>query len=288
MTITKHDERLDAIIDETATVDVVSDAFEFIEGPIWHPVDHHLTFSDIPGNRLYRLTGEEVTIYREPSNMANGNTYDRQGRILSCLHGTSQVVREEAGQVAVIASHYDGKELNSPNDIVVARDGSIFFTDPTYGRQGQHGVQRDLELDFRGVYRIAPDGTLSLLANDFTQPNGLCLGLDETTLYVADTSERHVRCFDVTAEGLTGGDVFCTSPAPDGLKIDARGNLYAGGPRGVHVYDKNDGTLLGVIGTGELFCANFTWAGDDLTTMYLTASTTLYRTAVKVPGIALF
>lgn len=288
MDITKHDDRLDAIIDAASTVEIVSAQFNFIEGPIWHPREQHLTFSDIPESRLYRYQGGEITTYREPSNMANGNTYDKAGRILSCLHGTSQVVREENGVVETIASHYDGKELNSPNDIVVSRAGTIYFTDPTYGRQGQHGVQRDLELDFRGVYRIDADGSLHLLANDFTQPNGLCLGLDETTLYVADTSERHVRRFDLTDDGLSGGDVFCESPAPDGLKIDSLGNLYAGGPRGVHVYDKDDGTFLGVIGSGELFCANFTWAGEALDVMYLTASTTLFRTTVKVPGIPLF
>ena len=288
MSVQINDPRMADVIPADAQRETISDEFEFIEGPIWHPQEKHLTFSDIPGNRLYRYQeGQGVSIYREPTNMSNGNTYDHQGRILSCLHGTSQVVREEAGDVQVIASHYDGKELNSPNDIVVGSDGSIYFTDPSYGRQGQHGVQRDLELDFRGVYRIAPDGALSLLASDFEQPNGLCLNLDETALYVADTSNRHVRLFELNDGSLSGGAVFCESPAPDGLKIDSLGYLYAGGPGGVHVYHPQDGVNLGVIET-PAFCANFTWGDDDYLTMFMTASTTLFRIRVSIAGRALF
>ncbi len=283
------DHRLEDVIAPDAQRETISEQFNFTEGPIWHPVEHHLTFSDIPEDRLYRWSeAGGISVYREPSNMANGNTYDREGRMLSCEHATSRVVRETRdGGIEVLASHWDGKELNSPNDIVVRSDGSIWFTDPTYGRAGSHGVPRDVQLDFRGVYRISPAGELALMADDFDQPNGLCFGLDETTLYVADTTVRHVRRFHLVGDRLEGGEFFCKSPAPDGLKIDSQGHLYAGGPAGVGVYHPDDGALLGVIRT-PAFCANFTWGGSDLKTLYLTASTGLYRVPVQVPGIALF
>ena len=287
MSINIKDPRMAEVVAADATRETIADTFDFIEGPIWHPRDQHLTFSDIPEDKLYRYSASTgVSIYREPSNMANGNTYDRQGRILSCEHATSRVVGEEGTAIEVLASHYNGKELNSPNDIIVSRDGSILFTDPTYGRQGQHGVHRELDLDFCGVYRIDTSGELTLLADDFEQPNGLCFNLDESALYVADTTRRHVRRFDYDGATLSGGEVFCSSPAPDGLKIDSRGFLYAGGP-GVGVYHPDDGTFLGVFET-PAFCANFTWGDADLQSLYLTASTTLYRVRVNVPGIALF
>ena len=287
MSVIVKDPRMAEVVNTGASRELIADTFNFTEGPIWHPHDEHLTFSDIPENKLYRFSNAEgVSVYRDPSNMANGNTYDRRGRILSCEHATSRVVREEDGGLEVIASHYEDKELNSPNDIVVNRAGDVFFTDPTYGRQGQHGLQRELELDFRGLYRIDSANNLTLLASDFEQPNGLCFSLDESLLYVADTPNRHVRRFSYDGERLSGGEVFCASPAPDGLKIDSRGFLYAGGPGGVGVYH-TDGTFLGVFETPG-FCANFTWGGADLGTLYLTASSALYRIRVNVPGIPLF
>ena len=282
------DPRMNEIVAADASREVISDQFNFIEGPIWHPKEQHLTFSDIPENKLYRYQdGGDISVYRDPSNMANGNTYDQLGRIISCLHGTSQVVRDDGNSVVTIASHFEGKELNSPNDVVVAKDGSIYFTDPTYGRMGQHGIERELQLDFRGVYRISPNGDLALLASDFNQPNGLTLDLNESRLYVADTSNRHVRVFQLDQGTLSGGEIFCESPAPDGLKIDSLGNLYAGGPGGVHVYHHEGGTHLGVIETQAL-CANFAWGGSDYQTLFMTASTTLFKIRVLVPGLPLF
>lgn len=283
-----RDERMLEVVDESAIRETLSDEFDFTEGPIWHPAENHLTFSDIPANKLYRWHQESgISVYREPSNMANGNTYDRAGRILSCEHATSRVVREDQGSISVLASHYQGRELNSPNDIVVRSDGSIFFTDPTYGRGARHGVEREPELDFCGVYMIDLSGTLTLLTRDFDMPNGLCLSLDEQTLYVADTPRRHVRTFAIDEHTLTGGEVFCESPAPDGLKIDARGFVYAGGPHGVGVYHPEGGTWLGTFTTPE-FCANFTWGGAELKTLFMTASTGLYRIPVRVAGNRLF
>lgn len=289
MSIRLNDPRFLEIVDEALQCETISDEFQFIEGPIWHPQEHHLTFSDIPASKLYRYEAQSgISVYREPTNMANGNTYDKQGRILSCEHASSQVTREAEDGQQVLASHFEGKELNSPNDIIVREDGAILFTDPVYGRSGQHGVQREVELDFRGVYMLDPDSfELCLLSRDFAAPNGLCLGLDGETLFVADTQQRHIRRFLIDGRTLTGGEVFAESPAPDGLKIDAEGHVYAGGPGGVHVYHRDDGTLLGVIQTPD-FCANFTWGGEDMRTFFMTASTRLFQTRVNIPGIALF
>ncbi len=310
MSLDIRDERMLELVDRSASRETLSEQFDFTEGPIWHPTEHHLTFSDIPANKLYRWQERVgISVFRSPSNMANGNTYDRQGRMLSCEHATSRVVRDddahvvredgahvvredgahvvrEGAQLTVLASHYQGKSLNSPNDIVVRADGTIYFTDPTYGRHAPHGVERELELDFCGVFSIDPDGELHLLTREFNMPNGLCLSLDEQTLYVADTAERHIRKFRIDDQTLTGGEVFCDSPAPDGLKIDSRGFVYAGGPHGVGVYHRDDGTWLGNF-TTPAFCANFAWGGPDLKTLFMTASQGLYRIPVKVPGLAL-
>ena len=296
MSIEIRDRRLLDVVDEGLALEQLAGDFQFTEGPIWHPREKHLTFSDIPANRMFRWSeAGGVAVFREPSNMTNGNTYDQQGRMLSCEHATSRVTRTEAdGSVTVLASHYQGKELNSPNDIVVRNDGTVWFTDPTYGRADRTGVVREPELDFRGVYRLHPEGgDLVLLAKDFDMPNGLAFTPDHRSLYVADTPRRHIRRFAIEADGsLSGGDVFAESSgdgpgAPDGLKTDSAGNVFCAGPGGVHVYHPADGTCLGVIQT-PAFCANFAWGGDDLRTFFLTSSTGLYRTRVKVPGIALF
>ena len=295
MGIEVRDSRLLDIVNEGTELEVLGDGFGFTEGPIWHPHQKHLTFSDIPSNRMHRWSeATGVTIYREPSNLANGNTFDKQGRILSCEHGTSRVVREELdGSINVLASHWDGKELNSPNDIVVRSNGDIFFTDPTFGRADHTGIPRELELDHRGVYKIdGQSGELALLRSDFTQPNGLAFSQDEQCLYVADTPEMHIRKFNVADDGsLTGGEVFTRSSgqgagAPDGLKVDSNDNVYCCGPGGVHIY-ASDGVCLGVIQT-PAFCANFTWGDDDYLTFYMTSSNHLYRIPVKVPGVPLF
>ncbi len=289
MTIKVLDKRVQEIVDTAREVEAINTSFNFTEGPIWHPVDHHLTFSDIPESKIYRWSESAgLSVYREPTNMANGNTYDKMGRILSCEHATSQVRRDDGGSMEVLASHYEGMELNSPNDIIVRSDGMIFFTDPAYGRRGIHGIEREQELDFQGVYQLDPVSLeLTLLSKDFVTPNGLCFGLDESVLFVADTQQQHIRQFQMEGASLTGGEVFTQSPAPDGLKIDSEGHLYAGGPGGVHVYHRDDGQHLGVIETAG-FCANFTWGGTNLDVMYMTSSKGLYQCPVNIPGSALF
>ena len=234
-----------------------------------------------------------ATVFRQPSHKANGNTLDRQGRLLTCEHATSRVVRQELdGRLTVLASHYDGKELNSPNDIVVRSDGAIYFTDPTFGRRPtRYGAPRPQQVAFQAVFRLDPaTGALSPVADDFDQPNGLCFSPDETRLFVNDSPRGHIRVFDVSPDGeLRGGAVWAEvrgegAGVPDGMKLDAAGNLYCAGPGGIHVFDPN-ATCLGVIRLPEQ-TANFCWGGDDLRDLFICASTTLWRVRVSVAGRA--
>ena len=235
-----------------------------------------------------------IQIFRQPSNMANGNFYDLQGRLISCEHATSRVTRtEHDGSITVLASHYDGKELNSPNDVIVKSDGSIYFSDPSFGRMEYYGVLREAELDVRGVYRLEPDSRdLTLLVDDFDQPNGLTFSLDERHLFINDTMRAHIRVFDVTADGgLSNGRVWAELTGErdglaDGMKIDSEGNLYTAGPGGVQVFAP-DATCLGVIYVPQ-GVANFTWGDADLCSLFINAGTSLYRTRVNVPGRELF
>lgn len=284
-----------AVVGDNPVVERIASGFDFTEGPVWHPRERHLTFSDMPGDHMRRWTpGGSVTTFRKPSNKANGNAYDRLGRMLTCEHATSRVTRTELdGSISVLATHYDGRELNSPNDIVVKSDGRIYFTDPNYGRMPYYGVPRPQQLDFQAVYRMEEDGSnLTLLVPDFSAPNGLCFSLDEKRLFVNDTERGHIRVFDVTVAGLLGGgEIFAEvrgegPGAPDGMKIDSAGNLYCCGPGGVHVFAR-DATLLGVIAVPEVV-ANFAWGEDDLRSLFLTASTSLYRVRTEKPGILPF
>ena len=291
MNVEIRHERFRAIVGDDVEFEELGSGFAFTEGPIWHPYEHHLTFSDMPGDHMRRWTpGAGISTFRKPCNMANGNAFDPQGRIVTCEHATSQVSRTELdGSVDVLASHHDGKELNSPNDIIVKSDGAIYFTDPTFGRAEYYGVLREPELAFRGVYRIDPgDGSLRLLVDDFDQPNGLCFSLDERRLFVNDTMRQHVRVFDMTADGgITNDRIWAETVGegggvPDGMKIDSEGNLYTTGPGGIHVFDPA-AESLGVIKMSKP-TANFTFGDDDLRSLFITASDSLYRIRVKLPG----
>lgn len=280
------------LFDAGATVDRVAHGFTFTEGPIWMQ-DNSLHFSDMPQDVRRRWHPDEgVSVIRAKSNKCNGMTRDNDGHLIVCEHSTSALTREAGGDRQVLASHWKGKELNSPNDVVVARDGSIFFTDPTYGRMAVFGVERKVELDFRGVYRLPPGGDLELLVDDFAQPNGLCFSPDESLLYVNDTERAHVRVFDVTSDGqLQNGRIFAAgiSEDPDasdgfvdGMKADERGNIYVTAPGGIWIYAP-DGTKLGSISVPEKV-ANMNWGGSDWRTLFITASTSLYRLRMRVGG----
>ena len=244
---------------------------------------------------MHRWTPKDgISTFREPSNMANGNAFDRQGRLVTCEHATSRLVRmEEDGEMKVLASHYDGRELNSPNDVVVKKDGAIYFTDPEAGRREFFGIPRPQDLPFCGVFRLGPNGELDLLVDDFQVPNGLCFSVDESKLFVNDTARRHVRSFDVSPEGnVSGGAVWAElggsegERPPDGMKVDSAGNLFTTGPGGIHFFD-SEAHRLGAILLEENV-ANFAWGDEDLCSLFVTASTSLYRVRLKVPGLPAF
>lgn len=275
----------------TAPFERLGTGFLFTEGPVWHPTGKFLVFSDMPGDHMRRWSAREgVTTFRKPSNMANGNTYDRKGRLVTCEHATSRVTRtEHDGRIVSLATHWQGKQLNSPNDIVCRSDGGIYFTDPPYGRAKFYGIERPQELSFQGVYRVGPDPhSPELLVDDFEAPNGLCFSLDESRLFVNDTRRQHIRVFTVTpAGGLRDGRLWAETRgdkpgAPDGMKIDAAGNVYCCGPGGIHVFDP-DGNLQRVLEVPE-YTANFTWGDDDDRSLFITASTSLYRIRTEIPG----
>lgn len=290
-----RDDRFLAVIGRDANLEKVADGFKFLEGPIWHPHDQYLIFSDIIGDSLYRWqAGEGISILRRPSHMANGNTYDLKGCILTCEHATSRVTRTDPkGDIDVLVSHYQGKELNSPNDIIVKSDGRVYFTDPNSGRNEPYGVARRQELDFQGVYCLDPETSkLTLLVDDFEKPNGLCFNLDESLLFINDTVRQHIRVFDVNEDGLLKkGRLWAELRedgvgVADGMKMDTVGRLFCTGPGGVYVFDQN-AQLLGRILVPQQ-TANFTWGDTDLCSLYITASQTLYCIRVKHAGQRLF
>ncbi len=294
MSVEIRDERFRDVVGDIE-VEQLGTGFSFTEGPIWNHLEKHVIFSDMPGDVMRKWTPDgRVQTFRQPSNKANGNYYDRSGRLVTCEHATSRVTRTEPdGSITVLATHYEGKELNSPNDVIVRSDGAIYFSDPSFGRMEYYGVPREPELDFRGVYRLDPaGGSLTLLASDFDQPNGLCFSLDESQLFINDTMRNHIRVFDVDAEGaVSNGRVWAEltgdrDGVADGMKIDSQGNLCSTGPGGIH-YFAPDAAGLGVIHIPEAV-SNFTWGGGDLRSMFITASTSLYRVRVRVPGRNVF
>jgi gluconolactonase len=294
MAVSVLSEKLRELVDENADVEQIATGFTFTEGPIWM-ADGSLHFSDMPGDKRRRWHPDEgVTVLRDPSNKCNGMTLDNDGNLIVCEHVTSSVVRESPdGGRETLATHWGDKELNSPNDVIVARDGSIIFTDPTYGRMPGFGLEREQDLDFQGVYRIpAGGGDLQLLVDDFAQPNGLCFTADESLLYINDTTRAHIRVFDVGADHqLSNGRVFAENIGTadlakgdlvDGMKLDERGNVYVTGPEGVLVFSP-DGEHLGTIKIPEPV-GNLNWGDDDWKSLYIPASTSVYRVRMNVAG----
>jgi gluconolactonase len=265
----------------------------FTEGPVWHPVGHFLLFSDMPGDVRRRWDPHGgVTEVKRPANKCNGMTYDADLNLIVCEHATSLLVREKPdGAREVLASHFEGKELNSPNDVCVRSDGSIYFTDPYYGRVPVFGVERPRELGFQGVYRVRPGGAAPQLVVDrdlFEQPNGLCFSPDEQRLYVNDSAEKLIRAFSVAPDGSLSGERLFASEigsstqngGPDGMKCDERGNVWVTGPGGVWVYARS-GELIGKLRIPEVV-ANLAWGGPEFRTLFLTATHSVYRVTTKV------
>ena len=294
MAVVVHSKKLNDLVDENAEVEQIATGFTFTEGPIWMS-DGSLHFSDMPGDKRRRWHPDEgVTVLRDPSNKCNGMTLDNDGNLIVCEHVTSSVVREKPdGTRETLATHWQGKELNSPNDVIVASDGSIIFTDPTYGRMPGFGLEREQDLDFQGVYRLpAGGGEIELLVDDFKQPNGLCFSPDESLLYINDTDRAHIRVFDVGSNhALSNNRVFAANIGDgdlakgglvDGMKADEQGNIYVTGPDGVWVIG-TDGEHLGTIEVPESV-GNINWGDDDWRSMYIPASTSVYRVRMKVAG----
>jgi sugar lactone lactonase YvrE len=261
-----------------AEVVTVASGLQFTEGPC-QLRDGRLIFSDIPANKMYSLKGDKQEVFREPSHNANGNTLDRQGRLLTCEHGRRIVSRlEKNGEVTLLAVSFEGKRLNSPNDLCVSKKGLIYFTDPPYGIRPNQA-----ELGFNGVFLIK-DGILKVLLKDFDRPNGIILSPDEKTLYVADTAKSHIRSFPVKADGSLGeGKVWASTPFPDGLRVDSAGRVWSASGNGVNVISP-EGQVMEVIKFPQ-GPANLAFSRDGKT-LFVTARTAVYSLKVSVKGLA--
>lgn len=275
------------IIDPQSQVEKLAGDFQFTEGPVWHP-DGFLLFSDIPANTIYKWQpGQPVEIFRQPSGNANGNALDSLGRLVTAEHGNRRVsLTEKNGEIITLVDKYQNKRLNSPNDLAIKSDGSIYFSDPPYGIKSEQE-----ELGFYGVYRLGLDGTITLLVDDFVRPNGIVFSPDETKLYVNDSQTGQIRVFEVKSDGLLeNGQVFAELEPPskkgaaDGMKVDINGNVYSTGPGGVWVFSP-EGNLLGVIAIPEP-PANLAWGDQDYQTLYITARTSIYSLRCQIPGVA--
>jgi gluconolactonase len=268
------------------------------EGPVWFAAGRYLLWSDIPNNRIMRFddTDGTVSVFREPSNNSNGHTIDRQGRLISCEHLTRRITRtEHDGSITVIADSFDGKRLNSPNDVIVKSDGSIWFTAPSYGiLMDYEGERAESEIGACHVYRVDPKGEMTRVADDYVKPNGLAFSADEKTLYIADTGATHIkdgpahiRKHQVAADGsLSGGAVFadCTNGFFDGFRLDRDGRIWSSAADGVHCLSP-DGTLIGKVLIPELV-GNVCFGGPKLNRLFICGTTSLYSVFLNVNGIS--
>lgn len=264
------------------------------EGPVYVPSGKYLLFSDIPNDRVLRWdeTDGSVSVFQSPSGYTNGHTLDRQGRLISCEQGARRVTRAEPdGSVTVLADRWDGKRLNSPNDVVVARDGSIWFTDPPYGITSDYeGERAAAEIDGCHVYRVDPaTGAVTRVADDFERPNGLAFSPDESLLYIADTRRNHIRRFTVTDSGtLTGGEVFAEAPEGrfDGLRLDESGRVWAA-CADVHCFDP-DGTHLGRLRIPRPNVSNLVFGGRKRNRLFITATDAVFSLLLNTNGTRTF
>ncbi len=271
-------------VPQSATVEMVASGFQFVEGPVWKN-EAGLLFSDIPANKVYQWTpGAGVTVFRSPSGNSNGLTFDAHGRLVMTQTGNRRIARiESTGEETVLASTYTGKKLNSPNDVVVRSDGSIFFTDPTFNiPAGQKA-----ELGFSGIYRISPYGPLQLLDASLNEPNGICFSPDETKLYVNNSSERVIYVWDVVNDSTIANKRRFASMNPvgyaDGMKTDAAGNVFCSGPLGVWVFSPGGVVLDTILVPGQT--SNCNWGDASGRTLYITSGTAVYRIRLTTTGV---
>jgi gluconolactonase len=275
-----------------AKVEKLAGDLGFIEGPVWIKAGGYLVFSDIPNDELKKWTpAGALTTFRKPSQNANGNTLDREGRLITVEHtGRRVAIQEKDGTVKTLVDSFEGKKLNSPNDVIVKSDGTLWFTDPEYGLKNDpnaKGKKLGKEQEANHVFRFDPkSGKTTALVKDFVQPNGLAFAPDEKKLYVADSgAPRHIRVFDVKADGtVSGGEVFCKidNGGPDGIRVDRDGRVWSSAGDGVHIFAA-DGKLIGKILVPES-PANLCFGGADGKTLFITARKSLYSIKVKVTG----
>jgi gluconolactonase len=276
-------------VDGDEHLERIYDRGRWLEGPVYSPAWRSLLFSDIPNDRVLRWdeTTGAVGTWREPAGYANGRTLDRQGRVVQCEQGRRRVTRiEHDGSTTVLADRWNGNRLNSPNDVVERADGSLWFTDPSYGIDGDYeGHRAHREIDGCHVYRLDPSGAVTRLVDDMIRPNGLAFTHDERQLYVVDTRRRHIRRFEVTDDnGLDGGEVFATCDAGsfDGIRLDENGRVWAAAHDGLHCFDP-DGTLLGKLRIPHVV-SNLTFGGSKRNILFLTATSAVYSVMVNVTG----
>jgi len=296
------DRRFAKLFNGTARLEKLYDGgCRWAEGPAYFPAGRYLVWSDIPNDRMLRWdeTSGAVSVFRHPARYSNGNTVDREGRLVTCEHGGRQVTRtEHDGSITTVADRHDGKRLNSPNDVVVKSDGSIWFTDPSYGiDQDYEGHRAASETGGCHVYRVDPaSGEVRIVADDFVRPNGIAFSPDERRLYVVDTGAthvengpRHIRVFDVSDGGrLSGGEVFATCDAGlfDGLRLDEAGRIWTSAGDGVHCFEP-DGTLIGKIKVPEV-CANVCFGGPKRNRLFICGTTSLYAVYLFTNGAKTF
>lgn len=280
-----------SLIEEGAKVQKLADGMQFTEGPVWLPKEKKLVFSDIPNSKLMQWSKEGgLSVFRQSEN-ANGNILDLQGRIISCQHGARNVIRIESdGSTTVLADKFEGKRFNSPNDVAVRSDGTLWFTDPPWGLTEPH------EIPGHWVFKLDPKtNSIEVVHKDLAMPNGIVFSPDETRIYIADTggNERHpdpafhqlpasIQCYEVSPEGTLGKKLFQIDAGSDGMAVDVLGNLYTTTGGKVHIYNA-DGKLLEQIDVPE-GPANVCFGDDDYKTLFITARTSLYSIRVKHPG----
>ncbi|PKD42768.1 gluconolactonase [Rhodohalobacter barkolensis] len=266
--------------------EVVTDGFQFTEGPFWHP-DGFLLFSDIPANTIYKWEpgNSESDVYIEPSGNSNGITSSPDGTVLLAQHSGKVSQVNDDLSLSVLAEEFNGNRLNSPNDLVARSDGKIFFTDPPFGVSDE-----DRELDFSGVFRLDQDGTLTLLYDGFEYPNGIALSPDESKLYVNDSATGQILRFDLLEDGsVTNETLFASvgerddTGAADGMKTDSEGRLYSTGPGGLSIFDA-EGNRIQIIEFDERI-TNLAWGDSDYSRIYVTAPNSVYRVQTNVTGL---
>lgn len=291
------DDRFDPLFKSSARVEKLADGCRWAEGPAYFPAGRYVVWSDIPNDRIMKWdeTNGLTSVFRHPAGYTNGNTVDREGRLVSAQHGYRSVTRtEHDGTITTLADRFHGKRFNSPNDLVVSSDGAIWFTDPAYGIDSDYeGHKAAPELDGCHVYRIDPHTTaITRVVDDFVRPNGLAFSPDESKLYITDTGhpDRHCRIFDVNLDAgtLSGGDVWAqaTNAGFDGFRFDTEGRCWMSAADGVHVLDP-DGTLLGKVFVPEPV-ANLVFGGPKRNRLFICGTSSLYSVLLPVNGVRTF